>query len=82
MLAPEIADYEPASALFAGGDGLDVIRAPRGLAPGRTCASSRSSSAPSRAARSRLLLATGRFRRGARPLRDLAGHERVMVGRR
>ncbi len=49
MLAPEILRHEPASALFAGEDGLDAIRPLLGQAAGRSpCACSRWRSAPVR----------------------------------
>jgi release factor glutamine methyltransferase len=78
-LAPEIAWYEPAEALFAGADGLDVIRRlvlqlsdvsvvalEIGFDQGDAVAS---------------LVQSGGFASVER-LRDLAGHERVVVGRR
>jgi release factor glutamine methyltransferase len=77
-LPPEIARYEPAEALFAGADGLDVIRrlveevrgVPLvGLEVG-------AGQAPS------VSLLLGRTGFGCtETLRDLAGHERVVVGR-
>jgi release factor glutamine methyltransferase len=78
-LPPEISSYEPAGALFAGVDGLDVIR--RLLA--------RSGEIPlvalevgfDQAADVAALLAGAGFGSVQR-LRDLAGHERVLVGRR
>jgi release factor glutamine methyltransferase len=78
-LPPEISSYEPAGALFAGVDGLDVIR--------RLVA--RSGEIPlvalevgfDQAADVAALLAGAGFGSVQR-LRDLAGHERVLVGRR
>jgi release factor glutamine methyltransferase len=80
-LAPEIARYEPARALFAGVDGLDVVRrlvAAVGF-PGRPPAVAALEIGPEQAAEVCRLLRDA----GARSLevrRDLAGHERVVVG--
>jgi release factor glutamine methyltransferase len=72
-LPPEIKHYEPRVALVAGQDGLDAIReAVRMVARPATIALEH---APGQAARVRSLLAD------ARTLRDLAGRERVTVGR-
>ena len=78
-LAPEITRYEPAGALFAGSDGLDVIR---GLVAQATMAPLLAlevgfDQAP---AVSGLLRDNGFS--GVEVLRDLSGHERVVVGRR
>jgi len=82
LLEPEVALYEPQSALLAGADGLDLIRrlleqvAGRpeigfvGLEIGRTQGDAVSA-----------LIAESGFSSVER-LRDLAGHERVIVGRR
>lgn len=78
VLAPEISQYEPAGALFAGTDGLELIRR-----------------LVSQAARVPLLALEVGFDQGdavasllrdagfasVERLRDLAGHERVVVGR-
>jgi release factor glutamine methyltransferase len=80
-LAPEITRHEPPGALFAGDDGLDVIRR---LVPAAAAAGARllaielgEGQAPAVAA---LLREAGFADVGAR--RDLAGIERVVVGRR
>jgi release factor glutamine methyltransferase len=79
QLAPEVALYEPTSALFGGADGLDVIR--------RLVASTAAvrlvalevgfDQAPAVAD-----LLAGAGVQTVERLRDLAGHERVVVGRR
>jgi release factor glutamine methyltransferase len=76
---PEVARYEPRVPLFAGPDGLDVIRgSPAARAAAR--ASSRSRSARAGGAVEALLREAG-FAEVER-VRDLAGIERVVVGRR
>jgi release factor glutamine methyltransferase len=81
-LQPEITRYEPSAALFAGADGLDAIRR----------LTSRLSERPSvrlvaleigadQATAVTELLGGGGFE-STEILRDLAGHERVVVGRR
>lgn len=79
-LQPEIALYEPRQALFAGSDGLQEIRRlvcklPRGI----TLAALEVG--PEQAGNVAALLAEVGFARIER-LRDLAGHERVVLGRR
>jgi release factor glutamine methyltransferase len=80
-LAPEIVRHEPADALFAGADGLDVIRR---LVPAAAAAGARlvaiEVGAGQAAAVAELMGAAGFARVQAR--RDLAGIERVVVGRR
>ena len=82
-LAPEIAHHEPASALFAGADGLDVIRrlvpaAAAALTPGGLLAIEvGAGQAPAVAA----LLSQAGFA-GVRAYDDLAGIQRVVAGRR
>lgn len=82
-LAADVAQYEPGLALFAGGDGLDVLRrlcaeALRWLAPGGTILIEvGAGQAPSVIA---LLEAAGLGE--ARAHRDLGGHERVVEARR
>jgi release factor glutamine methyltransferase len=81
-LQPEIVRHEPACALFAGEDGLDAIRALLGQLAGRErvalCALEVGAG---QAAQARALLADAGFPRTEARL-DLAGIERVVVGRR
>jgi release factor glutamine methyltransferase len=81
LLAPEITRHEPEVALFAGADGLDVLRrlaAQAGASPASFLAVEiGSGQAPAVAA---LLRAAGFSETEAR--RDLAGIERVVIGRR
>ena len=72
-LAPEITRYEPREALVAGEDGLDAIRELVEQAPPGTRLALEH--APDQAEAVRALL------RGAETRRDLAGRERVTVGR-
>jgi release factor glutamine methyltransferase len=72
-LAPEIRRYEPREALVSGVDGLDAIRELCAAAPSGTRLALEH--APAQAAALRALLDD------ARSLRDLAGRERVTVGR-
>jgi release factor glutamine methyltransferase len=77
-LAPEILDYEPPGALFAGPDGLELIRRLVALAAGRTGVLAVEIGPEQAVAVTELMQAAG-F--GAVDLRrDLAGHERVVVG--
>jgi release factor glutamine methyltransferase len=78
-LAPEIAHYEPSGALFAGPDGLDAIRrlVPMVHAVGLVAFEI---GFGQEIGVSKLLSEAG-FRSVQR-LRDLAGHERVVVGQR
>jgi release factor glutamine methyltransferase len=71
-LQPEIRLYEPRSALVAGADGLDAIRALVGSAPAGTQVALEH--APAQAADVRSLLV------GAETLADLAGMDRVTLG--
>ena len=72
-LAPEIRRYEPRGALVSGADGLDAIRELVAGAPSRQLVALEH--APGQAAAVRALL------RDAATRRDLAGRERVTVGR-
>ena len=78
-LAPEIARYEPANALFAGADGLAVIR--RLVAAGGATTLIALEVGLGQAGAVAELLADAGWPDVER-LRDLAGHERVVVGRR
>jgi release factor glutamine methyltransferase len=81
LLAPEVTRHEPELALFAGADGLDVVRrlaAQAGASPARFVAVEiGSGQAPAVAA---LLHGAGFSATEAR--RDLAGIDRVVIGRR
>ena len=72
-LAPEITGFEPREALVSGADGLDAIRELVASAP--SGARLALEHAPGQAAAVRRLLDGGATRR------DLAGFERVTVGR-
>jgi release factor glutamine methyltransferase len=78
-LEPEIARYEPPSALFAGPDGLDLITRLVGLAAG--CAGLVALEIdPAQAPAVSALMRDAGFA-GIEVRRDLAGHDRVVVGR-
>ncbi|HWF49234.1 MAG TPA: peptide chain release factor N(5)-glutamine methyltransferase [Solirubrobacteraceae bacterium] len=79
-LPPEIARYEPAQALYGGPDGLDVIRRLVGQAAGAVALIALEVGAGQAEAVASLLGDAG-FDDVERR-RDLAGHERVVVGRR
>jgi release factor glutamine methyltransferase len=78
-LAPEIALYEPADALFGGVDGLDVIRRLLGQVSGVSVVALEIGFDQADAVVS--LMWSAGFASVER-LRDLAGHERVVVARR
>jgi release factor glutamine methyltransferase len=80
-LAPEIAQYEPAGALFAGRDGLDLVRRLVALVGQRGVPFVALEIGFDQAAAVTALLRGAGFASVARH-RDLAGHERVVVGRR
>jgi release factor glutamine methyltransferase len=79
MLEPEISRYEPAAALFAGPDGLEVIRRLLSMVGGMSLVALEIGFDQADAVAG--LLARAGFASVQR-LRDLAGHERVVVGRR
>jgi release factor glutamine methyltransferase len=78
-LAPEIALYEPPTALFGGGDGLEVIRRLISML-GAVPVAALEVGYDQADAVAALLGQVGL--RSVQRLRDLAGHERVLVGRR
>ncbi len=78
-LAPEISLYEPAEALFAGVDGLDQIRRLVGILDGVPWVALEVGFDQAEAVAG--LLQNAGFRSIER-VRDLAGHERVVVGQR
>jgi release factor glutamine methyltransferase len=80
VLAPEIAGYEPAGALFAGADGLDVVRRLVELVAGRRPLPLLALEiGPEQAAAVAELLSSVGFA-SVDVLRDLAGLDRVVVG--
>ena len=78
-LEPEISRFEPGDALFAGPDGLDVIR--RMIAAARNVSMLALEIGPSQAGPAVELLAGHGFLR-TEVHEDLAGHQRVIIGRR
>jgi release factor glutamine methyltransferase len=78
-LPPEISEWEPASALFAGADGLDVIRRLMQMLDGVSVVALEIGFDQADAVVS---LVSGAGFGSVERLRDLAGHERVVVGRR
>lgn len=79
-LEPEVAVHEPSQALFAGGDGLDVLRRLTAEAAARAPFVAFEVGAGQAPAVADLLRAAGMSRVSAH--RDLAGIERVVVGER
>ncbi len=79
VLAPEIALYEPADALFAGPDGLDVIRRLLSHVASVSVVALEIGFDQGDAV---VGLVRGAGFTSVERLRDLAGHERVIVGRR
>jgi len=79
LLAPEIAGHEPPGALFAGEDGLDVIRRLVPAAAGARLLAVEVGQGQAEAVAA-LMKASGFAGAGAR--RDLAGIERIVVGER
>jgi release factor glutamine methyltransferase len=79
-LAPDITDHEPHEALFAGPDGLDVLRRLIPAASARAPFVALEIGAGQAQAVGELLRAGGMAEVTAH--KDLAGHERVVVGRR
>ena len=77
-LAPEIAEFEPALAVFGGPDGLEVIRRLIGQAAGVPVVALEVGFDQARAVAP--LLRDAGYEK-TELLRDLAGHERVVVGR-
>jgi release factor glutamine methyltransferase len=78
-LEPEIASYEPRSALFGGRDGLDVIRRFTEMLDGVSVAALEVGFDQASAV---VALLEGAGFESVSRVRDLAGHERVVVGRR
>jgi release factor glutamine methyltransferase len=76
-LQPEISRFEPEDALFAGPDGLDEIR--RMVAAAGDVKLLALEIGPEQAASTVEMLSSRGFR--TEVIRDLAGHERVIVGR-
>jgi release factor glutamine methyltransferase len=80
-LPPEVASYEPAGALFAGVDGLDLVRRLVPMAAAAEVPLVALEVGFDQADAVASLLGGSGFPTVSR-LRDLAGHERVIVGRR
>lgn len=80
-LQPEVRDWEPGGALFAGEDGLDVIRALVASAPARLNAGGLLAlevGSTQAAAVAELMRATSSFE-DSRVIRDLSGRERIVT---
>ncbi|MGO9753455.1 MAG: peptide chain release factor N(5)-glutamine methyltransferase [Solirubrobacteraceae bacterium] len=82
VLAPEITRYEPVRALFAGADGLDLIRRLVAIVAQRADVSLLALEIGCGQADDVCALLAGAGLGSVSRLRDLAGHERVIVGRR
>jgi release factor glutamine methyltransferase len=82
QLAPEILRHEPAAALFAGADGLAVIRAMLGQLATRTQVSLVAIEVGSGQAEEVVALVRAAGFENARTKRDLAGIKRVVIGER
>jgi release factor glutamine methyltransferase len=80
-LPPEVARHEPAVALFAGADGLDVVRRLTAAAGASTARFTALEIGAGQAPEAERLLRAAGFT-GTERHRDLAGIERVVVGRR
>jgi release factor glutamine methyltransferase len=80
VLPPEIEGHEPVSALRAGADGLDVVRRLTAKAASQVPLLALEIGFDQGAAVRQLLMQVGY--RSVEVLQDLAGHERVVVGRR
>ncbi len=78
-LAPEIARYEPAPALFAGADGLGVLRRLVTMLSGVSLVALEVGAGQAPAVEE---LLHGAGYATVERVRDLAGYERVLVGRR
>jgi release factor glutamine methyltransferase len=78
-VAPEVSVYEPAEALYAGDDGLQVLRRLSSMLDG--VATVALEFGFDQADRVAALMGAAGFSAAER-IRDLAGHERVVVGRR
>jgi release factor glutamine methyltransferase len=81
-LPPEVREYEPCVALFAGPDGLDVIRRLVALVARRPSVSLLALEVAFEQAEAVSALVAGAGFGSVTRLLDLAGHERVIVGRR
>jgi release factor glutamine methyltransferase len=81
-LAPEIMRYEPAAALFAGAEGLDAIRRLTSQLSGRPGVRLAALEIGAEQATAVAEMVGGAGFTGIEILCDLAGHQRVVVGRR
>jgi release factor glutamine methyltransferase len=81
-LPPDVRDFEPARALFGGPDGLDVVRRLVAQASERPAISVLALEIGFDQADATAELVAGAGFASVERVRDLAGHERVIVGRR